>query len=284
MKKIVLITGTSHGFGKLTAIKLASMGHKVYAGMRNTGSSNKETADELGSMENIEVIELDVTVENSIENSIKHIQANENRIDVLINNAGSVGMGLSELYGNREIEKMFSVNVFGVFNLTNKIIPIMREQKSGLIISMSSVLGRLFLPTWSTYCASKAALEAMAESWRYELAAVGIDSVVIEPGAFPSTNIFNRKDEFSPQHNSSSIIDEYGVIGQLPKMFLESQNAMIDNNKAPNPQQIADAIANLMNLPSGKRPFRTVIDENMKLLIERMNSETDAIHSTFLGK
>jgi NAD(P)-dependent dehydrogenase (short-subunit alcohol dehydrogenase family) len=193
--KTVLITGCSAGFGKVTAEMLANQGYHVLAGIRDTKSSNQEMAEELSKQNNIEVIELDLASEKSITDAVNSIK--DRRIDILINNAGVCGTGFTEVHSTDKLRKIFDINVFGLYELTRQIIPIMREQKEGLIISVTSIIGRVVMPIWGAYSASKFAVEVLAETWKYELMPLGIDSVIVEPGPHPTTSMGMKMPAYS---------------------------------------------------------------------------------------
>lgn len=257
-QKVILITGASSGFGKETAIKLASEGNQVFATMRNSSSKNKAVADELNTLENITVVELDVTKDTSVNSAVSTIIDHAGRIDVLVNNAGAGMLGLSETFKTEDVAKQFEINLFGVFRVTKAVLPHMRKQKSGLLVNISSVFGRVTSPFFSIYCSSKYALEGLAEAWRYELHPLGIDSVIVEPGAFPTTNFFENMKELSPEEEN--IAAQYGDLAGVPAQINEMFAGMIESGNYQKPDMVVDAITNLVNTPKGKRPLRTVVD------------------------
>jgi len=285
MKKVILITGSSSGFGYVTAKQLAKSGHIVYASMRNVSSKNAESAKTLNewALENevkLKSIELDVTNQSSIASAIDLIFSNEGRIDVVINNAGVGGMGLSEDFSLEEVKKTFDVNVFGAFSVTKAVIPIMRKQKSGLIVSISSGFGRVAIPLFEIYCASKYALEGLAEGWRYELSPIGVDSVIVEPGPFPSTGFASNLEMYSP-HGENHLAD-YGELKNVPETFKKMFSPEMPKGSYNEPELVAQAILNLIDLPAGKRPLRTVVDKGMEHSLQPLNELTDKIQSGML--
>ena len=175
-KKIILITGASSGMGHDAAIYLAKQGHKVYGGARRV--DKMEDLKEYG----ITPLNLDITDDKSVDAALKIITDEEKRLDVLINNAGYGSYGTIEDVSIEEAKKQFEVNVFGLANLTKKVLPIMRKQHSGRIINTSSMGGRLvsFMGGW--YHATKYAVEALSDALRMETKEFGIDVVLIEPG------------------------------------------------------------------------------------------------------
>jgi NAD(P)-dependent dehydrogenase (short-subunit alcohol dehydrogenase family) len=206
MKKSVVVTGSSTGFGKLTVQTLAKDGHQVFATMRGVAGKNKAFADELTQWGkdhqlSVEVVELDVTSDESVINAAAHINAKVGAVDVVVNNAGIYGGGLDESYSVQDYKNIFEVNVFGVLRVVRAFLPAMRAKSTGLFVQISSVMGRIVIPFAGAYTSSKWAIEAVAESLRYELAPQGIDSVIVQPGAFP-TEIFWLKDS-SPSKSQS---------------------------------------------------------------------------------
>lgn len=285
MNKVILVTGSSSGFGKLIAQTLAKAGHTVYASMRNLNTGNAENAATLQTWAsenscNLKVIDLDVTNIQSIDKAVNEIYGKQGQIDVLVNNAGHGSMGLTEDFNDEFIRMQFETNVFGVFNVTKAIIPIMKEANDGLIVTLSSGLGRFVIPTLHMYSASKYAVEAMAEGWRYELSFIGIDSVIVEPGAFPTTNFIDAAYAHSPM--PSDKIKNYPGLKEFVDGFIENLQERVNNGMAENPQNVADAIAKLVRTPYGNRPLRTVVDSAMEPILNSLNHHTDEIEANML--
>ena len=176
MKKIILLTGASSGIGYQTAESLAKEGHIVYGAARRT--EKMETLKQFG----VKPIYLDVTDERSVKSAIDTIIGNEERIDVLINNAGYGSYGAIEDVELSEAKMQFEVNLFGLARLVQLVLPHMRKQKSGRIINVSSMGGRLTTYFGAWYHATKYALEAFSDALRMEVADFGIDVSLIEPG------------------------------------------------------------------------------------------------------
>lgn len=176
MKKVILITGASSGIGKDTAISLIKHGHVVYGAARR-----------LEMMQDIiqaggHAIKMDILKDRNIDDVVNQIINEQNRIDILINNAGYGLWGAVETISIDEAKRQFDVNIFGLAYLTKKIIPFMREQKSGKIINMSSMGGKVYTPFGAWYHATKYALEGWSDCLRIELKSFGIDVILIEPG------------------------------------------------------------------------------------------------------
>ena len=179
MKKTVLITGASSGFGRVTAKLFHTHGWNVIATMR---SPEKET--ELAALNDILVSRLDVTDKPSIKSTIAAGIKKFGRIDVLVNNAGYGAMGALEAASEEEIKKQFDVNFFGLIAVTQAVLPGMRQQRSGTIINVSSIGGKVTFPFCSLYHATKFAVEGLTESMQYELNPFGINLKLIEPGGY----------------------------------------------------------------------------------------------------
>jgi NAD(P)-dependent dehydrogenase (short-subunit alcohol dehydrogenase family) len=253
--------------------------------MRKLNSNNAENAAMLQhwAIENrcdLKVIDLDVTKPESIEKAVNEIYSKQGQIDVLINNAGHGSMGITEDFTEEYVRMQFETNVFGVFNVTKAVIPIMKEANDGLIVTVSSGLGRIIIPTLHLYSASKFAVEALAEGWRYELAPLGIDSVIIEPGAFPTTNFMAASYAHSPK-SSGKIMDYHGL-KEFVDGFAENIQESMKNGNAGNPQDVADAIARLVDTPHGNRPLRTVVDPMLEPVLNPLNRATDEIEANML--
>lgn len=189
--KTAVVTGSSSGFGFLTALELAKEGYTVLATMRNLTKGNAllKQAEENGLEDLIVLQELDVTSEESI-NRLKEVLLEMGRVDVLVNNAGFAGAGFIEEIPVSEYKAQFNTNVFGMISVTQAVLPLMRRQKSGTIINMSSISGRMGFPGLSPYAASKYAVEGWSECLRLEMNAFGVKVVLLEPGSF-QTNIWS---------------------------------------------------------------------------------------------
>jgi NAD(P)-dependent dehydrogenase (short-subunit alcohol dehydrogenase family) len=258
LKLNVLITGTSTGIGRLTAIEVARAGHSVFASMRECEGKNRHAATEileLASREglSIEVIDLDVTRPESISSAIQNLTSRDTDIDVLVNNAGHMSIGIAEAFTEEQIQEQFAVNFFGAVRLSRAVLPRMRERGSGLIVHVSSIVGRLLFPGCAFYCASKFALEAYAEVLHYELTGLGIDSVLVEPGPFPTHLLAN-----SPGPLDEERARAYGSLSSLRELFVDNFEKFFASDQAPDPQEIATAIVGLIQMAPGERPLRTV--------------------------
>jgi len=176
MKKTVLITGASSGIGKATTEKLLDDGYTVYASARSTDKLKYLKA------RGAEILELDVTQDESMKSGVDRIKSECDRLDILINNAGYGSYGALEDVPMEEARHQFEVNVFGLGRLTQLVLPQMREQSFGKILNITSVGGKIYEPLGSWYHASKFAVEGLSDCLRLELQPFGIDVIIVEPG------------------------------------------------------------------------------------------------------
>lgn len=189
MTQTVFITGASSGIGLATAKLFQQQGWNVVATMRSP-----DKATELGSLERVICLPLDVTQPESIEQAIATTLSHFQRIDVLVNNAGYGLLGPFEATSPEQIQRQFDTNVFGLMNVTRAVLPHWRDRQSGLLINVSSIGGRLAFPLYSLYHSTKWAVEGFSESLRYELAPFNIRVKLIEPGPI-KTDFYDRSAE-----------------------------------------------------------------------------------------
>ncbi|MBW8684744.1 SDR family oxidoreductase [Chitinophaga rhizophila] len=268
-KKIVLITGTNSGFGWLTAQSAAAAGHQVYATMRDTAGKNAERANALSAVNNITVLDVALTNDESIKAAVETIIAKEGTIDVLVNNAGFTMNGVAESFTTADVQAIFDINVFASWRLIRAVLPTMRKHKDGLIINVTSGLGRVAFPFATIYSASKFGLEGLSEGLHYELKRLGIDVAIVQPGVFP-TEAGNKTQPAS----DASIFGNYGVIADIPNKMVGAITQILQTNN-PDPQIVADAIVKLINAEKGKRPLRTVVDPTTGQYITAINQSIE---------
>jgi NAD(P)-dependent dehydrogenase (short-subunit alcohol dehydrogenase family) len=241
-KGVAIVTGTSSGFGMLTALELARKQYHVVATMRNTEKAGEllERAGRAGVSGRIEVCCLDVTAPSSIERIMDETLRNHGRIDVLVNNAGLAVGGFVEEVSMEDWRRQMETNFFGLVAVTKSVIPIMRQQRSGMIINISSISGRVGFPGYAPYASSKFAVEGFSESLRHELAPLGIKVVLVEPGAY-KTPIWGKGLADMPDPDSSLYRDRLRAITAYSRRTAET---------APDPQQVADVIGSLVGTRS----------------------------------
>jgi NAD(P)-dependent dehydrogenase (short-subunit alcohol dehydrogenase family) len=258
MKKTILITGTSTGFGKLTAITLSKAGHTVIAAMRGTTGKNEAVAKELSTLPNIDVIELDVTSDDSVNQAIQQTLAKHGRIDVLVNNAGVSGFGITEGYSIDQVKSMFDVNFYGVLRTYKAVLPAMRAAKNGLIINLTTGASGFALPFMVPYMASKFAVETIVEGIQSELKPYGIENVTIPSGVYPTEMVNGTKAGLNA--DLGDIVATYGENATEP--FNQMGGALFGKmaEYKMNPQTIADGILALVEMEKGTRPLRYPLD------------------------
>ncbi len=254
MPKNVFITGANGGFGRLTTSSLLEAGHTVVATMRNIETRNLAVATELRAA-GAHVVELDVTDDASVDIAVANAVEFAGGIDVVVNNAGAGSIGLLETFRPADWQAIFDINVFGVQRVSRAALPIMRAQGSGTLIFLSSVVGRMALPFFGPYNAAKFAVEGLAETYRSELSALGIETCVVEPGAY-ATNFIDGLMQSSDRSRDES----YGDMVHAPRNLIESFEGAMASNPAQDLQNVADAIVALVDTPAGQRRFRTVVD------------------------
>ena len=272
MSKKVLITGTSSGFGNLIANTLLEKGNTVVASMRGVEGKNQEAAAKLKSA-GAQIVEIDVTSDESVEQGVQKAIEIAGGLDVVVNNAGIGVIGMQEFFTPEDWRKLFEVNVFGVQRVNRAAIPHMRDNGSGLLIHISSLLGRVTFPFYGPYNSSKWALEALAENYRAELSGFGIESCIVEPGGF-ATDFFDGLVKPSDSSRESS----YGEFAKAPMDAFNSFEQALSSNTEQNPQLVADAVFNLVDAPAGERRFRTVVDKmGMGDHIDGYNKQLDQV-------
>jgi NAD(P)-dependent dehydrogenase (short-subunit alcohol dehydrogenase family) len=253
MSKTILITGASTGFGRDTAETLARAGHTVFASMRDPQAKNRDHADLLRK-QGIEIVDLDVTLDDSVDRAIKHVLQRAGRIDVLVNNAGIASAGITEAFTPDQAKVVFNTNVVGLLRTIRAVLPAMRAQRDGLIVNVGSILGRVTFPFFGIYGASKFAVEALTDSLRYEVSQLGIDVVLVQPSAYP-TPMYEKVQQPSDAARAAA----YGAVGEIPGAMFKHFMATFAAPGAPNPHEVAEAIAKLVAQAKGSRAPRTIV-------------------------
>ena len=248
-QQTIVITGASSGFGRDTAMRLRKAGWRVYATIRDSAGRHAGVKAEL-EREGINVVDLELTDTASVDRAAAQILA-AGPVDVLVNNAGAAFFGVIEAFTAERIQQQYDVNVFGPMRVTRAFLPSMRERRKGLIVYVSSVVGRYTMPFGGVYASSKWALEGLAESYSYELAPFGIDVAIVQPGAF-ETNISNSRIEPDDQSRLAGYAD---VLPHANAIF----GGLTQAAAARDPRDVAEAIFNLAQQPAGTRALRTPV-------------------------
>lgn len=274
--KSVIITGSSNGFGLKAAKDFANKGYQVFATMRNPSGKNANAKAELESHSTqIKVVDMDVTKEDSVKEAMTTILAQSGNIDVLINNAGIMYIGITEAYSVEQARFQMETNYFGAIRVMQSVLPLMRKAGTGLIINTSSLVGRITGPFFGTYAATKHALEAYSQGLRYELSPFGIDVVLVEPGPFGTGLLASGQ---IPAH--TDVLESYGELAGIPTAMSESFAQMLQSEDAPDPQWVVDAYLKLAELPFGSRPTRTVV--GLTWGTDKINELTQPIQDSIL--
>jgi NAD(P)-dependent dehydrogenase (short-subunit alcohol dehydrogenase family) len=274
----IIITGSSNGFGLKAAKDFADKGNKVFATMRNPGGKNAGAKAELESYStNIKVVDMDVTNDASVKEAMSTILAEAGNIDILINNAGIMYLGITEAFSVEQAKFQMETNYFGAIRVMQAILPSMRKAGSGLIINTSSLVGRMSPPFFGTYTATKHALEGYSQALRYEVSPFGVDIVLVEPGAFGTGLLASGQ---APAH--SEVLETYGELAGVPAAMGENFAQMLQSENAPDPQWVVDAYLKLAEMPTGKRPTRTVV--GITWGVDEINELTQSIQDRVLNE
>lgn len=274
--KNIIITGSSNGFGLKAAKDFADKGNKVYATMRNPNGKNANAKADLESHStNIKVVDMDVTDEASVKEAMATILAEAGSVDVLINNAGIMYLGITEAFSVEQAKFQMETNYFGAIRVMQAVLPSMRKAGSGLIINTSSLVGRMSPPFFGTYTATKHALEGYSQALRYEVSPFGVDIVVVEPGPFGTGLLASGQ---APTH--SDTLESYGELAGVPTAMGEGFAQLLQSKDAPDPQWVVDAYLKLAEMPFGKRPTRTVV--GITWGVDKINELTQTIQDNVL--
>lgn len=262
-KKIVLITGASSGFGRLTAEALARAGHTVYASMRDIAGRNAKNATELAELSaregvDLRSVELDVQSEPSTNAAVEEVIAGSGRIDVLIHNAGHMVFGPAEAFTPEQYAQQYDVNVLGTQRVNRAALPHMRAAKQGLVVwvSSSSVTGGT-PPYLAPYFAAKAGMDALAIQYARELSRWGIETTIIVPGAFTKgTNHFVHSGRPADEQRVAEY--EAGPYKNFAEELQPRLAATVPDDA--DPEGVSRAIVDVVDTPFGERPFRVHYD------------------------
>ena len=270
-QKIAVVTGSSSGIGYATSLELARNGYFTFATMRNPAKSADLVKTANDDNLQIKVEKLDVTDPDSIRDAITKIDSLAGKIDVLINNAGFVSIGPLEDISIKEIQEQLDTGLLGAIRVTQQALPIMRRNRSGIIVNISSVGGRIGMPGMSASVAAKFALEGLSESLAYEVAPFGIKVILIEPGAVKTRIMDNSVISQSVTKEDSPY---YGLFGSLNATL----TTMMEN--ASIPEHVATTI--LQAISSPKPNLRYPVGHDALTWLEKKNILTDEQFQDFM--
>tara|TARA_B110000014_G_C19967213_1_gene500650 strand:- start:81 stop:914 length:834 start_codon:yes stop_codon:yes gene_type:complete len=272
MEKVALVTGSSSGIGYETSLSLARDGYFTYASMRdlNKAKQIRKISEDEGLP--LEVIELDVDSEQSVELAINTIFGNKGRIDVLVNNAGWGMWGTTEDVSLDEFKEQFETNFFSVVRMIQKVAPIMRKQGTGDIVNISSIAGRIGFPVFTAYNSSKFALEGLSESLRFELGPFGVNVIIIEPGVI-KTNFINAM-------KTAKKADESDVYRDITLKVVTGVKMMAEMGTSP--KEVANVIMNAIK--DEKSLPRYVVGNDAAMFLEAKKMKTDIEFENYINK
>ena len=280
-RRNIFITGASSGFGRDTALALAARGHTVFATMRGVDGKNAEVAADMREQAEangwaLHVLDVDVTNEDSVNAAVEQAMSVAGHLDVVLNNAGVGTFGIQEAFPIEQVQQVFDVNVFGVMRVNRAVLPSMRQRGSGHIIYISSGLGRFVFPFVGPYAGTKFALEAMAEAASYELKGEGIDTTIVEPGAFGTgfgANMIPARE--------SERLDTYGPGRDMFMVMAEA----FSTREGQDAQIAVDKLVELAESEPGARPLRAPVGDDVSAACTAINQvqaqSTSAIMAHF---
>jgi NAD(P)-dependent dehydrogenase (short-subunit alcohol dehydrogenase family) len=282
MKKVIVVTGASSGFGALAARALAKAGHVVYASMRDTigrNASQVEAAAKFARENNVDLrtIELDVASQASADAAIQRIVRDNGHLDVVIHNAGHMAFGPAEAFTPEQLAELYDVNVLSTQRVNRAALPQLRKQKKGLVVWVSSSSSAGGTPPYlAPYFAAKAGMDALAVVYSRELTRWGIETSIIVPGAFTGgTNHFAHAG--SPADKARVAEYEAGPYKGFADDVLKGFSSIVPPDA--NVEGVADAIVKVVDAPFGKRPFRVHYDptqdgaEVVNMVLDRVRAE-----------
>jgi NAD(P)-dependent dehydrogenase (short-subunit alcohol dehydrogenase family) len=263
MNKVIVVTGAGTGMGRLMARSFALGGHTVYATMRAVAGRNKAKADEaqaFASEHNVELrpLELDILSEESIGEAVRTVVEEQGRIDVLVHNAAHLYFGITEAFSPEQLLASLNTNAVGAMRVNRAVLPIMRKQKSGLLLWIGSGTSRVVPPFLAPYTAAKAAMDSLADSVSYEVARFGIETSILMPGPFVEGTAHFPHAEFP---HDAAIQEEYAsVYGDALARNEEATRSLFPQGVIADVQAIADEALRIVDLPHGSRPYRSEVD------------------------
>lgn len=271
-----LVTGCSSGFGRLTALELARAGFATFAGMRRVENRNAEAAASLRSQAADEalpltVVDLDVRSTASVEAAL----AQSGPLSVLVNSAGYILAGAIELHDEADVRDQFDTNIMGYHRLIRAALPDMRSRGSGLVVQISSGLGRIVFPTQGWYVATKFAIEGMSEALAYELVPFGVDVSIVQPTQYPTRFLANGRRYF--EDLLTRVDDERS---QAYAQQIAMARAGLQDEPGPDPREVALAVRDLALMDPGSRPLRRVVSlfpEGLAQINAGLSAAQDAV-------
>src|SRR5882724_10731952 len=286
MKKVIVVTGSSSGFGALAARALAKAGHVVYASMRDTSGRNKPQVEDTAKFAadnkaDLRTVELDVLSDTSANAAVKKIIDDNGRLDVVVHNAGHMVFGPLEAFTPEQLAELYDVNALSTQRVNRAALPQLRKQKQGLVVWVSSSSSAGGTPPYlAPYFAAKAGMDALAVVSARELTRWGIETSIVVPGAFTGgTNHFNHSGR--PADTARLAAYEAGPTKGLGDDILKAFGAIVPPDA--DASAVANAIVDVVNMPFGKRPFRVHVDPTQDGA-EVVNAVSDRVRAELLRR
>ncbi|NKL55067.1 SDR family NAD(P)-dependent oxidoreductase [Rhizobium leguminosarum] len=264
--KIIVITGAGSGFGKLAAIELGRAGHKVYASMRDLAGHSKDKVEEIRSIASSEGIDLhplqlDVREEPSCRSAADFVLSVDGRIDVVINNAAMMMAGLTESFRPEQLAQILDLNAISWLRVNRAFLPAMRRQNKGLLLYVGSGITQIPDPFTGPYAASKAAGDVLAQIMGLENSRYNIETVICMPGAYTAgTDHFKH----AVAAADPTVADQYGKLAGLAQELADKLDATNVPGTRTDAKEVAEKIAEVVDMPHGTRPFRFEVDPQQR--------------------
>ena len=277
-KKIAVVTGSSSGIGFETSLLLARNGFYTYATIRSLDKSSKlvDISNEEDNNLSLEVLQLDVTDDKSVKDAINIIADKQGRIDLVVNNAGYGSTGAVEDFSIDEIKAQFETNFFGAIRVIQSVLPLMRKQRTGIIVNISSIGGRIAFPFSPSYASTKFALEGLSEALQYEVDQFGIKVVLIEPGIIKTNFLDNIK-------RAKRATDPNSPYNELLQRRIERLKTMFENGTAP--EEVAKVILKAVTSDNNEKlDLRYVVGSDANSLLEKRKSMSEREFSKFMSQ
>ena len=277
-KKIAVVTGSSSGIGFETSLLLARNGFYTYATIRSLDKSSKlvDISNEEDNNLSLDVLQLDVTDDKSVKDAINIIADKQGRIDLVVNNAGYGSTGAVEDFSIDEIKAQFETNFFGAIRVIQSVLPLMRKQRTGIIVNISSIGGRIAFPFSPSYASTKFALEGLSEALQYEVDQFGIKVILIEPGIIKTNFLDNIK-------RAKRATDPNSPYNELLQRRIERLKTMFENGTAP--EEVAKVILKAVTSDNNEKlDLRYVVGSDANSLLEKRKSMSEREFSKFMSQ
>jgi NAD(P)-dependent dehydrogenase (short-subunit alcohol dehydrogenase family) len=277
-KKIAVVTGSSSGIGFETSLLLARNGFYTYATIRSLDKSSKlvDISNEEDNNLSLDVLQLDVTDDKSVKDAINIIADKQGRIDLVVNNAGYGSTGAVEDFSIDEIKAQFETNFFGAIRVIQSVLPLMRKQRTGIIVNISSIGGRIAFPFSPSYASTKFALEGLSEALQYEVDQFGIKVILIEPGIIKTNFLDNIK-------RAKRATDPNSPYNELLQRRIERLKILFENGTAP--EEVAKVILKAVTSDNNEKlDLRYVVGSDANSLLEKRKSMSEREFSKFMSQ